>query len=397
MPFVLARIFRPTILSAFELSNFELGSCFSVYGIVAMVSYLFGGALADKFKPRILMSVALLLTALGGLYMATYPSLFMMRLLFGYWGFTTIFLFWSGLIKSTRIWGGGSRQGKAFGILDGGRGLVAAGIGLIGVYIISHTAYLDFETVSRLDRQAAMRPVILFASIFVALVGVAVLIWLRLDSNETANKRNPLSYYRDSLKLPSVWLLMIIIMCAYVGYKVSDFFPQFAYEVMNYNEVESAKLGTFLLFFRPVGAVLVGIMADRSSSSIWLMISFILIIISALLIASGVMSPNSSMLFIISILIGGAGIYAARALYFSTMKEGKIPLALTGTAVGLMSLVGYTPDVFVGPITGNMLDNNPGEAGHQMIFGLLLCFALVGLVCSFLFWKLNRSTNSSED
>lgn len=379
------------------MNNFELGSCFSVYGIVAMVSYLLGGALADKFKPRILMSVALLLTALGGVYMATYPSLTMMRILFGYWGFTTIFLFWSGLIKSTRIWGGSSRQGKAFGILDGGRGLVAAGIGLLGVYIFSLLVNTDSVDPINIDRQSALRPVILFTSLFVALVGIAVLFWLKIDENKTASKKNPLSYYLDSLKLPSVWLLMIIILCAYVGYKVSDFFPQFAHEVMNYNEVESATLGTFLLFFRPVGAIVIGIIADRSSSSIWLMISFILIIISSLLMASGVMSPNSSILFIISILIGGAGIYAARALYFSAMKDGKIPLALTGTAVGLMSLVGYTPDVFIGPITGNMLDNNPGEAGHQMIFILLLCFALVGLVCSFLFWKLNKSTNSSED
>jgi hypothetical protein len=44
LPFVMARVFRPTILAAFEISNLELGSYFSIYGIVAMGSYFFGGA-----------------------------------------------------------------------------------------------------------------------------------------------------------------------------------------------------------------------------------------------------------------------------------------------------------------------------------------------------------------
>ena len=41
LPFVLARVFRPTFLDVFDLSNLELGTCFSVYGIVAFISYLF--------------------------------------------------------------------------------------------------------------------------------------------------------------------------------------------------------------------------------------------------------------------------------------------------------------------------------------------------------------------
>ncbi|WP_365940565.1 hypothetical protein [Winogradskyella sp.] len=51
LPFVLQRIFRTTFLESFSISQTELGSCFSIYGIVALFSYLFGGPLADKFKP----------------------------------------------------------------------------------------------------------------------------------------------------------------------------------------------------------------------------------------------------------------------------------------------------------------------------------------------------------
>ena len=137
LPFVLARVFRPTVLDVFNLTNLELGTCFSVYGIVAFISYLLGGSLADKFQPKNLMAVALILTSLGGLVMATYPSYGTLKVLYGYWGFTTIFLFWAAMIKAARVWGGTNKQGIAFGFLDGGWGLVAAGFGSIGVLIFS--------------------------------------------------------------------------------------------------------------------------------------------------------------------------------------------------------------------------------------------------------------------
>ena len=68
LPFVLQRILRTTFLESFNISQTQLGSCFAFYGVVALISYLFGGPLADRFKPNILMSLALLLTAIGGFF-----------------------------------------------------------------------------------------------------------------------------------------------------------------------------------------------------------------------------------------------------------------------------------------------------------------------------------------
>jgi len=79
------------------------------------------------------------------------------------------------------------------------------------------------------------------------------------------------------------------------------------------------------------------------------------------------------------------GIYAVRALYFAILKQASIPLGFTGTAVGIVSLVGYTPDVFMSPWMGHMLDSNPGETGHQYVFLVLSGFALVGFITSVLF------------
>ena len=61
---------------------------------------------------------------------------------------------------------------------------------------------------------------------------------------------------------------------------------------------------------------------------------------------------------------------------------------MTGTAVGLVSVVGYTPDIFMGPINGYLTDTYPGAAGHQYFFGVLACFAALGLCCTLAFQRL---------
>ena len=390
LPFVLARVFRPTVLDAFNLDNTQLGLCFSGYGIVALLSYLFGGPIADKFPPRKLIAVALWMTALGGLVYASFPSYGVLRVLYGYWGFTTIFLFWAPMIKATRVWGGDKSQGKAFGFLDGGRGMVGALFGMMGVIVFSLFITTEIAEATVGDRQAAFRYVILISSGIVSVVGVLVWLFLRLDDSiEKEINIDTLSFdqIKEVMRLPSVWLLMVIILCAYVAYKITDVFSLYAQDVMLYDQVQSAKVGTFLLFIRPIVGITIGILADRSKTTFWLLVSFIISFIGAIAFATGLVSASSTALFFISTFIVAMGIYAARSLYFAVMKDGRIPLVLTGTAVGLISLVGYTPDIFAGPIMGYLLDQSPGAEGHQNVFLMLAGFSFVGGLAAWVYHK----------
>ncbi|MEJ2585224.1 MAG: MFS transporter [Robiginitalea sp.] len=397
LPFVLSRVFRPTVLEAFSLDNTQLGLCFSVYGIVALLSYLFGGPLADQFPPRKLIAVALWMTGLGGLIYATFPGYVVLRILYGYWGFTTIFLFWAPMIKATRVWGGSTSQGKAFGFLDGGRGLVGALFGALGVFIFSLFLTSDPGEVTIADRQAAFRQVILVSSGIVAAVGVLVWFFMKLDQKvekEILLEKITRHQIREVLRLRSVWLLMVIILCAYVGYKITDVFSLYAQDVMKYNQVESAQVGTFLLFIRPVIGVLIGVVADRTQTTLWLFVSFVVSFLGALMFSTGIISASATALFFISILIVATGVYAARSLYFAVMQKGRIPLVLTGTAVGLISLVGYTPDIFAGPAMGFLLDSSPGEAGHRHVFWMLAVFSFIGGVAAWYYYRLYRESKN---
>ena len=335
LPFVLSRVFRSTVLKAFEIDNLELGFCFSIYGIVAFLSYPFGGPLADKYPPRKLIALALWLTALGGLVYASFPSYTTLKILYGYWGFTTIFLFWAPMIKATRVWGGKRSQGKAFGFLDGGRGLVGALFGVLGVFIFSIVITSSLEDITVEESRAAFKQVILVSSTIVAAVGVLVWFFMKLNKaveQEIVLPQITVSQVKVVLKLPSVQLLMVIILCAYVGYKITDIFSLYAEEILGYDLVASAQVGTFLLFIRPVVGIAIGILADKTRTTLWLMISFVVAIIGALLFALGIVAISSTVLFFMSTLIVAAGVYAVRSLYFAVMERGQIPLVLTGTA-----------------------------------------------------------------
>jgi nitrate/nitrite transporter NarK len=395
LPFVLARVFRPTVLEVFNLDNIQLGLCFSVYGIVALLSYLFGGPLADKFQPRKLIAVALWTTALGGFVYATFPSYFVLKILYGYWGFTTIFLFWAPMIKATRVWGGTKSQGKAFGFLDGGRGLVGAFFGVLGVLIFSMFITSEIADATTSESKVAFKQVILVSSIIVILVGILVWFFLKLDKKtekEIVLEKITMSQVREVLRLPSVWLLMVIILCAYVGYKITDVFSLYAKDVMLYDQMQSAQVGTFLLFIRPLIGVVIGVLADRTKTTFWLLVSFIVSFLGALLFASGIISGSETVLFFISILVVATGVYAARSLYFAVMERGNIPLVLTGTAVGLISIIGYTPDIFAGPAMGFLLENSPGAKGHQHVFWMLAIFSFIGGIAAWYYYKLYRKS-----
>ena len=393
LPYVLPRIFRPTFLEVFNLNNLQLGSLFSVYGIIALLSYVYGGVISDKFQPKKLMSYSLFFTSFGGLVLASYPSYFVLQILYGYWGFTTVFLFWGAMIKATRVWGGTDNQGQAFGFLDGGRGLVAASMGSLGILIFSIFLTNDIELTSLTERKEAFRYVILFSSFMIFLTGLWVLFFM--DSNQKDQKNNVISSNTFSniktvLKIQSVWLIMIIIISAYVGYRVTDIYSLYASDVMFFNQIEAANVSSLQLYLRPLVCILIAMLADKSSYIYFIIFGFVTMLIGSTIFAFGIVQLNMNFVFYLSLIIVATGTYAIRALYFSIMQEGRIPLVLTGTAVGLISVVGYTPDIFAPPIFGYFLDKYPGLLGHQYVFTILVLFSILGLLASIKFAYLKK-------
>ncbi len=391
LPYVLSRIFRPTVLEVFQIDNIQLGFCFSVYGFVAVISYLFGGLIADKYMPGKLIASSLWLTSLGGLMYASYPSYFMLKLLYGYWGFTTVFLFWAPMIKAARIWGTATSQVKSFGLLEAGRGVVGAFIGSASVVLFALFMNDDSAQSTLSETRNAFTYVIYLSSGIVALVGLLVWNFMKLNTDkEAAVVDDTISVGKvfEVLRLPSVLLLMVVVLCAYMGYKTTDIIALYASEIMNYSQVESAQIATFLLYARPTVAFVLTVFFIRYDATLLLFWGFVVSLFSSFLFCTGLITSALPIVFICSILTLAIGVYGLRTLYFSVMELGDIPLLATGTAVGLISIVGYTPDVFSGPLIGYLLEYYKGIEGYKYVFFMLFLFSLVGCFASWKYYKL---------
>ena len=391
LPFHVARFFRPTVLEVFALTNTELGAAQGIYGILAMIAYFPGGPLADRFSARKLLAFSLWMTAAGGLYMATFPGYRGALFLWGFFGVSTILLFWAALIRATRDWGGNDQQGRAYGLLDGGRGLLAAVLASIAVVVFGFFFPEDYSSATFEEKKEALRVVIHGYAAATALAGLFV--WFVISDRhpkreEGLEDREPQTgtvwvHFMRVMRIPAVWLQALIVVCAYVGYKGFDNYSLYAVEGYGMNEVDAARLVAIGAWMRPVAALGAGFLGDRFTISRMTLIAFVLLLISDLFFALTTPLPGVVWVLFCNMLLGASAIFGLRGLYFALFQEAKVPVAVTGTAVGLVSVLGFTPDIFVAYIGGVLLDRSPGLAGHQHFFLFLAAFAALGVIASY--------------
>ena len=385
LPFHVVRFFRPTVLEVFQVSNLQIGQVQATYGVVAMLSYFLGGPLADRFEARNLLIVALFTTGMGGFYFAQIPDLQGLYYLYAFWGCSTILLFWGALIKATREWGGLKQQGKAFGFLEAGRGLFAAILVSLAIAILSFALPGDLDRLVSGERRQAMQQIIYLYVGATLLAGVFVAIFIPIQSETKTSTPSAFMLRRGLSRVlsnPLIWPQMLIVMSAYVAYKGVDYYVLYATQGYGLTEIEGARIGGLSSWIRPIAAVLAGLLADRYRPSKVVIIAFAVLVIAYCLFAF--MTPEAGLYWVLvtNIVITSFAVYALHAIYFALVAESKISIAVTGTAVGVISVIGFTPDIFVAPGMGWLLDNTAGIAGHQKVFSALCAFAILGFVSS---------------
>jgi sugar phosphate permease len=383
LPFHVPRFFRPTLLEVLNMSNAEFGDAFILYGVMAMLSYIPGGMIADRISARKLIVSSLIATALGGIYFAMFPGQTGLAMIFGYWGITTVLLLWAAMIRATREWGGEFAQGKAFGLLDGGRGLASAGAASLAVILLAYVLPEDIEAINPENRTSAMRSVIYFYSL--ATFGVAILVWFfipdsRLDPKKPEFGRFPgLKYV---LRNPAVWLQALVVICAYVGYKGLDYYTTYAVEILGMDEVQAARYMSNASYLRAFSAIAAGFIADRITSRRVIGISFTLALVSYIILLLFYPEPEFMNIIYANLIITFIAVYALRGVYFALIAETGVRGRYTGTAVGLISVVGFTPDIFFYSAGGRIIDAAPGFSGFQHYFLFLGSFALLGMLAT---------------
>lgn len=371
-------IFYIPMQNAFGFTKTQMGILLSTFGAVSLIAYFPGGWLADRFLPRKLITIALVITALAGFVFSTLPSFETCLILFAIWGLTSAGILWSAMIKAARCWGSKEDQGKTYGILEGGRSISD---------VISTTILLMIFAYSRGDDRAVPEIIIMIS--FYILV-LALLVWRIMSDDISNNKKQPkvtISEIIYILRLPVIWLIALIIMATNTAMWGTIFFTPYATEVYELGEVGGGAIGAGKYWVTPFAAIAAGFYADKIGPA-KAILGFCIIMTAGFLIFT--LIPGSPALLpylIINVAILTAAVYALRGTYFSLLEQSSVPLAFTGTATGIISVIAYTPDIFMPTLGGIILDAYPGASGYQYLFLIVSFFSLIGLIAAYVIYQ----------
>jgi sugar phosphate permease len=378
--------FQTSMHEVFDVTFTQLGVMNAMFGALAFAAYFAGGWLSDRVGTRTLLSVSLFATGLGGFYMATIPDYPMLLALHAFWGVTSILTFWAALIKAARLWGGRDEQGKTFGILDGGRGVVGAVMLSLAAWVFSRYALVAEGLVA----------VILLYSTASIVAGFFVLAFVPADTAHGSLVRSgsgplPTGQLRLVMRMPAVWLQAMIILIAYWLYVGTFEFATFGEKAFAQDKVFGAQLGAFREWLRPVSAIAAGFLADRIRPTRAVGLAFL--VAGGGYVALATMPGEADWLWLLWIQVAAVAIavFALRGIYYALLEESRVPVVVTGTAVGLVSTVGYTPDVFAYPLAGWFIDSFGAAEGYRLYFVVLGVAALVGLLMTAILAWLIRS------
>ena len=368
-------VFYVPMQDSMGLTNTEIGLLLSVNSIVATALFVVGGILADKISSRLLIPAGLIGAGAMGVFISTMPGYSPLLFAFAALAICSDCLLWPALLKSVRHLAGSDEQGRMFGFLEAGRGVVdtLVAFGALGVFALLGSGTGGF------------RAAILFYALVDIVIGILVFLLLRDQPKDGSQpvKAAPtgLRTILGVARMPQLWWVSVTVFMVYIVYCGLTYFTPY---LANVYGLPTALVGAYGIInqygLKILGGPAGGFLADKvfKSASRYLRWAFLGLIPIAAVILLLPTSPGSRVPAMIALLLFALIIFSMRGVFWAPMEEVGIPEEITGTAFGIASLVGYAPGMFAFIIYGAILDNNPGASGYRIVFVIMALLALVG-------------------
>lgn len=380
----LRQLFKTSLLDAFSLTESQLGNLSSMYAITSIICYIPGGWIADRVAPRILVIIALFASAATYAWWATIPSYQELLIIHALWGVIGVGVLWAAMFKHIRLLAGGDEQGRMFGTLEGGRGLFEAILLTVATFVFSLFA----------TRQLGMVNVIVIYTVFAAVLGIVMLFMKDTDRepSSTDSEKIHLSDLLLIVKQPTIWLLCIILAAVYHVFWATIEFPSFA-ETGGFTMPLAAAtaLGATKLWMRPFGGVFAGMLGDRIGNVRVMEWLFLASIVCCLYLALMPTTPDIAWTLWVFIFPFGLLAYGLRGVFWALLYECSVPARALGTAIGFISIMGYSSDGYIPQVSAYLHTNYETGTAYQLFFTYVAIAATIGLAASWLLRRITRA------
>lgn len=394
-------VFYDPLIEVLGITDTQSGLLLTVHAIGCVILYIPGGILADKINPKkalifslvvasLLTGVFAVVVALGLSTGVAYGISLVIWLLMS---FAVGFVFWTALLKAIRIIGTEEEQGTMYGIYYAANGTTAAIVAAINLW-----AYNAGGGDSNM--QSGFFWAVISMAIPTLLAAVLVGIFLDGKSDKDISTAEEDKFHFSDvttvLKNPAIWAISVVMFCTYGVYSCTSYFTPYLTEILSFSTTTAGVFSILRQYIvMLVAAPLGGILADKVFKSTlgWFRCGGAILAISIILVIVGGTLGFPTMVIAILTLIPGLFSMCLYGVMFSTMHELNIPVKVAGTAIGIASIIGYLPDMFLNTIFGSMLDKTPGEGGYMQIFVTLAIFCIVIVaICSVLYAKYVKPT-----
>jgi sugar phosphate permease len=375
--------FEISIIESFNITQTQLRYCSSMLGLIFVITYVPSGWLADRFSSRKLLAYSLLATALIGVWFSTMPSYSSLLVIYGAWGVATGLTFWSAHIKLVAMLAKKDQQGRFFGILDGGRGLVEAFLATVAIALFAYVLSQESGSTTLALKQ------VIYLYIGVLLLVAPLIYWLLDDFGEQSDDGNKAdnSVFMDDLmtilRHREIWLCAICLICGYQLFYATYSFSAYLQQNFGLTAVAVGTITVAKLWMRPIGGIAAGFIGDWSSPEKVLSILLVLASISLAMMAF-LPTTSASIVMLVVVLLIGLLTYGVRGLYWATLGGCNVPNKVKGLAIGMISMIGYFPEMYLPLISAPLLEQYPGGLGYRIYYLIISACGLLGAYAAYL-------------
>ncbi len=384
-------VFYVPMQADWGLTNTQIGFGFTVYAAVQTIGLFSSLYIADRFSKKILLPAGLIGVGLCGAYLTTLPPFSGYLIAFGAMAFFGEVVYWPVLLKAVRLLGNRDEQGRMFGFLEAGRGVVDVLIASGALFV-----FVQFG-----EGKAGMQAGLVYYTLITITVGIITYFIVDADdrtipqNDEDVNKQI-FKGIKNVVKSPNLWLASFCIFFVYSAYCGLTYFIPFLKDIY---ALPVALVGAYGIInqygLKMVGGPVGGYLADKISHSpaIYLKWTFLISAVAMLLF---IQLPHDSMnvyLGMTATLGFGAIIFSQRAIFFAPMDEIGTPREFAGSAMAFGCIIGYMPSMFAYTLYGSLLDNFSGIQGYNYVFSVMVAFSLLGFICATLLTRRMKMRN----
>lgn len=381
--------FYDQMKEALQLTDIQIGNLGSIYGTVYVISFLPSGFLSERFSTKKLLMISCLGMAAATAWYSFYPGYKALLVIHALYGFFSVGTFWSPYLIAVRNLGSEEEQSKLYGSSEALRGVAQTIVSFICIGAMSLIASLTvgFKVLLYINTAALL------------VLTVALMILMPDDKKTGAAERKPEGGSQDNavigafrmLKDSSVWICIFVVLCGYTLWStVNGYIGTYCTRVLNIPANISSAISvvrSYIIVF--VAGFSGGVVMDRfKSRGQGLMIVYLLCGVSAV----GILLTDQAVFVCLAVtIILSYMVNVVKSTYWSILGDAGIPLAATGMATAIISLIGLTGDIFVPPVISRFITYGESIGNLRFGFNLMLfwiaVWAVLGVLASLILKK----------